>query len=113
VAVKRCSDGFLNAFEKQWNMKPVVNLVILNKIFTDMALQFSNYITYCTHQEDFQAVLRTARYVLVCLCRFNDSAEYHVTVVNIPVSYSREPAILTEDFCCFPQSFQVNSETLP
>jgi hypothetical protein len=67
VAVKRCSDGFLNAFEKHWNMKPVVNLTVLNKMFQDMAPQFQNYVTYCSHQEDLHTVLRTAMYVLVHL----------------------------------------------
>jgi hypothetical protein len=67
MAVKRCSDGFLNAFEEQWNRKPVVNLTVLNKMFEDMASELQNYITYCSHQEDLRTVLRTAMYVLVHL----------------------------------------------
>jgi hypothetical protein len=58
--VKCCSDLFLDAFEKHWNMTPVVSLTVLNKILQDLTPEFQHYVTYCTHQEDLSTVLRTA-----------------------------------------------------
>jgi hypothetical protein len=60
LAVKCCSDLFLDTFEKHWNMTPAVSLAVLNKILQDMAPQFQHYVTYCTHQEDIRTVLHTA-----------------------------------------------------
>jgi len=60
LAVKRCSDLFLDAFEEHWDMTPAVGLTVINKILQDLAPQFQHYLTYCTHQEDLSTVLRTA-----------------------------------------------------
>jgi hypothetical protein len=59
-AVKRCSDGFLDTFQKQWDVKPVVNLTAINRMLEDMAPQLQKYATYCNHQEELHTVLRTA-----------------------------------------------------
>ncbi|XP_021937705.1 rho guanine nucleotide exchange factor 19-like [Zootermopsis nevadensis] len=95
--VKRSSDAFLNAFEKQWNMKPVVNLTILNKTFTDMSLQFQNYITYCTQQEDLRVTLCTAKRSKYEVAVASFSNRLNIERVMLPLQHLKLYHLLFQD----------------
>lgn len=95
--VKRCSDGFLSTFEKQWNMKPVVNLTVLHKMFEDMVPQLQNYVTYCNHQEDLCAVLHTAMRSKYEIVAASFSNRLNVERVMLPLQHLRLYRLLFQD----------------
>ncbi|PNF38631.1 hypothetical protein B7P43_G02311 [Cryptotermes secundus] len=95
--VKHCSDGFLSTFEEQWNMKPVVNLKALNKMFEDMASELQSYITYCSHQEDLCTVLHNAMRSKYEIVAASFSKRLNVERVMLPLQHLKLYRLLFQD----------------